>query len=129
MKPYYERDGITIWYADCREILPTLGAVDLVLTDPPYGIGEARGKNKSRTNLAVAKDYGVAAWDDKPVADWIMSWLREMSRYQIVFGGNYYAMPRSSCWLVWDKLNGENEAFAYAKTLSAIIVSQHQSGV
>jgi site-specific DNA-methyltransferase (adenine-specific) len=39
MKPYYERDGITIFNADCRDVLPTLaaGSVDLVLTDPPYG--------------------------------------------------------------------------------------------
>lgn len=37
MKPYYEHDGITIYHGDCREILPTLSKVDLVLTDPPYG--------------------------------------------------------------------------------------------
>jgi len=37
-KPYYERDGITIYCADCRDILPLLGPVDLVLTDPPYGV-------------------------------------------------------------------------------------------
>jgi DNA modification methylase len=36
MKPYYEHAGITIFLGDCREILPTLGPVDLVLTDPPY---------------------------------------------------------------------------------------------
>ncbi len=36
MKPYYEQDGITIYHGDCREILPTLSAVDVVLTDPPY---------------------------------------------------------------------------------------------
>jgi site-specific DNA-methyltransferase (adenine-specific) len=39
MTPYYEKDGITIYCGDCREILPTLPKVDLVLTDPPYGIG------------------------------------------------------------------------------------------
>jgi len=39
MTPYYERDGITIYHGDCRDILPTLGPVDLVLTDPPYGVG------------------------------------------------------------------------------------------
>ena len=39
MKPYYQEDGITIYHGDCRKILPTLPAVDLVLTDPPYGIG------------------------------------------------------------------------------------------
>jgi DNA modification methylase len=43
MKPYYERDGITIYHGDCRDVLPTLGPVDLVLTDPPYGIGWSRG--------------------------------------------------------------------------------------
>lgn len=41
MKPYYEQDGITIFHGDCREVLPTLGPVDLVLTDPPYGVGKA----------------------------------------------------------------------------------------
>lgn len=36
LKPYYEENGITIYHGDCREILPTLPKVDLVLTDPPY---------------------------------------------------------------------------------------------
>lgn len=36
--PYYSEDGITIYHGDCREILPTLPKVDLLLTDPPYGI-------------------------------------------------------------------------------------------
>lgn len=41
--PYYEEPGITIYYGDCREILPHLPKVDLVLTDPPYGIQMAAG--------------------------------------------------------------------------------------
>jgi DNA modification methylase len=41
-KPYYEHAGITIYHGDCREILPHLPKVDLVLTDPPYGIGYAK---------------------------------------------------------------------------------------
>lgn len=45
MKPYYEdtKAGIVIYHGDCREILPTLPNVDLVLTDPPYGINGGRG--------------------------------------------------------------------------------------
>ena len=39
LKPYYEEDGITIYNADCREVLPYLPKVDLVLTDPPYNVG------------------------------------------------------------------------------------------
>ena len=38
MKPYYERDGITIYHGDCREVLPTLGPVDHVITDPPFSV-------------------------------------------------------------------------------------------
>lgn len=38
MKPYYESGGITIYHGDCREVLPSLALVDLVLTDPPYGV-------------------------------------------------------------------------------------------
>lgn len=36
MRPYFERDDVTIYHGDCREILPGLSAVDLVFTDPPY---------------------------------------------------------------------------------------------
>ena len=54
---------------DCLEILPTLPKVDAVITDPPYGIGEAAGKNASRGKLAVAKDYGDDKWDDSPIAE------------------------------------------------------------
>jgi site-specific DNA-methyltransferase (adenine-specific) len=52
---YYEQDGIQIWHGDCRDVLPLLpaGSIDLVLTDPPYGVelgevdnGEARRKNQ-----------------------------------------------------------------------------------
>lgn len=43
MKPYYEHGGIVIYHADCREILPTLGKVDAVVTDPPYLIHAGHG--------------------------------------------------------------------------------------
>ena len=45
MKPYYEDESVTIYNADCREVLPTLDKVDLVLTDPPYGIGLEYGED------------------------------------------------------------------------------------
>jgi len=109
MKPYYEEAGITIWHGDCREILPTLPKVDLILTDPPYGIGEAAGKNKSRTKLAIAKDYGDLMWDNEPPPQWVWGLLGERSKYQIIFGGNYFPLALSSCWLVWDKDNGESD--------------------
>ncbi len=41
-EPYYKEDGITIYCADCHDILPYLEPVDLVLTDPPYGVNHAQ---------------------------------------------------------------------------------------
>ena len=101
LDPYYKDEHVTLYHGDCREILPHLPQVDLVLTDPPYGIGEAAGKNKSRGKLAVSKDYGNNSWDDKPIQQSVIDSL--ITQPAVIFGGNYYAMPPSSCWLVWDK--------------------------
>jgi DNA modification methylase len=98
-----------LYLGDCRDILPTLGKVDAVVTDPPYGLGEAAGKNASRTKLAVAKDYGDDRWDDAPLDMALVAAVRGAGRWNIVFGGNYYALPPTSCWLIWDKENGAND--------------------
>lgn len=102
-------DSITLYLGDCREILPTLGKVDAVVTDPPYGIGENSSKVASRGKLATPKDYGAFDWDKEPPPAWVIQMLRDISRHQIIFGGNYYDLPPSSCWLVWDKKNGSND--------------------
>jgi site-specific DNA-methyltransferase (adenine-specific)/modification methylase len=89
-------------------VLPTLGKVDAVVTDPPYGIGEAAGANKSRSKLAIAKDYGNRSWDNEPITAHHINLIGDASRWHIIFGGNYFDLPPSRCWLVWDKLNGGN---------------------
>ena len=99
----------TLYLGDCRDILPTLAPVDLVLTDPPYGIGEAAGKNKSRGLMAVSRDYGDDQWDNEPPPDDLIDAVRSKGRCQIMFGGNYFTLPPSSCWLVWDKDNGPTD--------------------
>ncbi len=99
----------TMYLGDCREILPTLPKVDAVITDPPYGIGEAAGKNASRSKVAVSQDYGDDGWDDAPVEDELVKMVREAGKWAVIFGGNYYAMPPARCWLVWDKENGAND--------------------
>lgn len=99
----------TLYLVDCRDILPTLPKVDAVITDPPYGIGEAAGKNKSRGKLAVAKDFGDDSWDDEPISDELIRMVREAGKWAVIFGGNYYALPATSCWLVWDKENGDSD--------------------
>ena len=98
-------DGVTLHLGDCREILPSLGRFNAIVTDPPYGINIARRGIVGTAKLASVKDYGKSDWDKEPLADWVISMLREISQWQIIFGGNFYNLPPTSCWLVWDKRN------------------------
>lgn len=124
MSPYFDDGTVTIYHGDCAVIAPQLGAFDLLCTDPPYGIGEARGKNKSRGQVSIndrraswsakkakapSRDYGVSDWDDAPPSNELLTSLRGLAQRQCIFGGNYFALPPSSCWLVWDKENGETD--------------------
>ena len=105
---YYHEPGppdIKIYCGDCLEIMPLLPKVDLVVTDPPYGHGKSIvANNKSRGNLAVAKDYGDGEWNEfkpnKEIFDLILS-----HKNQVIFGGNYFTefLKPSQCWIVWDK--------------------------
>lgn len=104
----------TLYLGDCREVLPTLGRFDAVVTDPPYGIGADIGQAKranSRPGAAWApsSDYGESDWDHEPAAPEILSLMRAKSQWQIIFGGNYFDLPPSRCWLVWDKQTGDND--------------------
>lgn len=99
----------TLYLGDCLDVLPTLGKVDAVVTDPPYGIGEAAGKAKTRGKLAAAIDYGNDDWDNEPISPEVIDMVRAAGNWQIIFGGNYYDCPATSCWLVWDKENGAND--------------------
>jgi len=94
---------------DCRDVLPLLAKVDAVITDPPYGIGEAAGKNKSRGNLAVAKDYGHDEWDNAPPEKELIDAIVGAGDTAILWGGNFFEVKPASCWLVWDKENGAND--------------------
>lgn len=107
LKPYYQDNSVAIYHGDCRDIIPQLGRFDLMVTDPPYGIGEAAGKNKSRGKLAKAKDYGNDDWDNC-APDWLNE-LIPFAQRSIIFGGNYFRLPPSRGWLVWDKENGASD--------------------
>lgn len=107
----------TLYLGDCMEILPTLDKVDAVITDPPYGIGESSKKVESRQRGAVGgskaladqRDYGVFDWDIAPPNPEVIDLIRTKGECQAFFGGNYFYLPPTSCWLVWDKLNGNND--------------------
>lgn len=110
-EPYYSDDSVTIYNADCRQVLPFLGTFDLLLTDPPYGIDESSKKQASRQGhgLASQRDYGEYEWDKEPTPRWFLDAAQESAKTSILWGGNYYGLPSSSCWLVWDKDNGTTD--------------------
>ena len=87
----------TLYLGDCREILPTLGKVDAVVTDPPYGIGFAAQPTKWQRRAGHAPE----SWDDITV-DGLADILAH-ARTQVVWGGNYYPMTPSRGWLTWFK--------------------------
>ena len=102
--PYYEEPGITIYHGDCLQLLPYLSRMDLVLTDPPYGIGRD-GQRASNGMHGGRKAHQFLRWDINRPHPIIFERLRAISNHQIIWGGNYFAdfLPPTMGWLVWDK--------------------------
>ena len=105
MKPYYQDDYVTIYHGDCREILPELPKVDLVLTDPPYGIDIALSGQVGGSVLASNTQHIASDWDSDRLSTKEVGLLLAAGDAQMIFGGNYIAdlLPPSACWLVWNK--------------------------
>ncbi len=105
----------TLYLGDCAEILPTLGQFDAVVTDPPYGIDVLNKTYKNKNlkpgkSLATKREYDdIGEWDNKPITKENIDLLRNISQWQIIFGGNYFELPPTKCWLVWDKETGDND--------------------
>ena len=99
----------TLYLGDCLEVMPTLGEVDAVVTDPPYGIGESQKKNLSRRVVAECTVYVGGDFDHAPASDEQIKAMRGIARHQIFWGGNYFNLPPARCWLVWDKQNGSSD--------------------
>ena len=89
----------TLYLGDCREILPTLPAVDAVVTDPPYGLGD----RWTGGTWGADPMYADARQWDKSIPQSTIDLTVSKGQFAIVWGGNYYAMPPSRCWLSWRK--------------------------
>ena len=90
----------TLYLGDCMDILPTLDKVDAVVTDPPYGIGRLMVGG----TWAVSSGYhAMQAWDSEAPVEAINEAL-SVSSNAIVWGGQYFGLPPSRCWLVWNKI-------------------------
>jgi DNA modification methylase len=111
LKPYYDHAGITIYHGDCREVLPEIEPVDLVLTDPPYGIGVNTDNSRFRRgHVCRHAPQSVGTGGGQPVTGdnrpFDPSFLLRLGTSQIVWGWNNFPdkLPGGSC-LVWLKRN------------------------
>lgn len=108
--PYYQDDWVTLYNADCVDVLPHLSKVDLVLTDPPYGIGASKGFGVFRGFGGSGEPIAAASyddsWDDTRPPTELLNRMIKIAPLSIIAGGNYFAdvLPISTHWLVWDKL-------------------------
>ena len=95
---------MTIYHGDCREILPNLWPADLLVTDPPYGIGRD-GKPSSTSSHGGHKGYAFMGWDDRPPS--LETFRLMLSGIQdfVIWGANYFTpyLPPGPGWLIWDK--------------------------
>ena len=112
IEPYYRdwQSDIVIYNADCRDILPLIPdkSIDLVLTDPPYG-DSCDLDNKSDTrwskkngfsDLWIENQHGK--WNIKPDAN-VFEELNRVGIELIIWGGNYFNLGATPCFLIWDK--------------------------
>ena len=94
---------------DCMEYMAGLedNAFDLAIVDPPYGIG--MGKN----TCGRLRRYGsIEIADESPIHPQYFEDLERVSINQIIWGGNYFALPATRCFLIWDKQQPEDVSFA-----------------
>lgn len=87
---------------DCLEVMRGMGdkSIDAVITDPPYGIGIA--------NNPFRQKFEKQEWDSKPIDREVLHELKRISKYQVIWGGNYFELEPSKSFLVWDKCQPYN---------------------
>ena len=94
----------TLYLGDCEEILPTLNKVDAVITDPPYGIGIAANP--------VRQAHAKFDWDAAPPTDNLIQQCVDAGTVAVLWGGNYFNLPPSQCFFIWDKIQPQDFSLA-----------------
>lgn len=102
-----------LFLGDCREILPTLGPVDAVVTDPPYGQGYRAPKPRPGAASGRGLNGGWKRKGDRPTSDRVIgdderpdiSALTSLAPQVLIWGAHKFfdLLPRGGQWLVWDK--------------------------
>jgi len=106
---YVNKHGVrsVVYLMDCMDAMAQMGDKEFSLgcVDPPYGIGEDGGKFRGRKGQGhrVLKKKN---WDSKTPDTEYFDALMDVTVNQVIWGGNYFFLPPSKCWIFWDKLMG-----------------------
>ena len=108
----YRLPFLSLFHADCMEIMKQYPDkyFGLCIVDPPYGIGMDKTHFKTKSSNSKPTDYNAKDWDSAIPNKEYFAELMRVSKNQIIWGGNYFVenLTNSSCWLVWDKDNGDS---------------------
>jgi site-specific DNA-methyltransferase (adenine-specific) len=148
IEPFHQEEAGIIYNADCRDTLPHLPKVDLVLTDPPYGITEnskrrlhayrnpiKSGGRIGGPGFANVTEYGNTHWNHCPLDSQLWQYIKNISHNQIIWGANHLltVLGKPPTFLVWDKKcqNGWKDSFsdcelAYLSTVGPDRLFRHQ---
>lgn len=89
---------------DCMEAMAEFPDkfFELAIVDPPYGIQMSKqiGKKKGERGCK----WGNKFWDDLRPDEYYFLELFRVSKNQIIWGGNYFDLPSTRCYLIWDKV-------------------------
>lgn len=106
MEPFYKKRGIIIYKGDCLKLLRELSneyIFKILLTDPPYGLGNSWKRTSFGTNGKSRLWNGtVPQWDIETHQE-VFNVLKKLAPHSIIWGGNNYETPKSGKWLIWDK--------------------------
>jgi site-specific DNA-methyltransferase (adenine-specific)/modification methylase len=132
MKPYCDDGQVTLYHGDCRDMLSLLDptSVDLLLTDPPYGVGERTSRRSAGRGGGgwQSRDFPAVHGDDEEFDPIPLTAFPRL----VLFGANHYAnrLPASASWLVWDKLDGltSKRAFGFNDNADAELIWTNLGG-
>lgn len=110
----YKTDLLDLRLGDCMDLMRDApdNYYSLSICDPPYGIGEKfKGGKSGKMQFNEVVDKG---WDVAPTQEYFTELLR-VSKNQIIWGGNYFDLPPTRCFIVWDKKISEDFSLAMAE--------------
>ena len=101
-------NNISLLNADCMDIMKKYAdkCFDLAIVDPPYGLGKklAHAGNGKNAQSKFTNDFKAKNWDNEIPSNEYFEELKRISKNQIIWGGNYFPLPPTRCFICWDKM-------------------------